>query len=91
MGLVENRLQITELIKQVDKNGNFEIDFNEFLAIIKKGNGSDNSLIYDFFKKLTSGKLKETDQEVSFPLIMSSIRRQKILDAMMSKGDKAKT
>ena len=39
MGLVENRLQITELIKQVDKNGNFEIDFNEFLAIIKKGNG----------------------------------------------------
>lgn len=42
----------------MDKNGNFEIDFNEFLAIIKKGNGKDNTLIYDFFKKLTSGKIQ---------------------------------
>jgi len=58
----------------VDKNDNFEIDFNEFLAIIKKGNGSGSALIYDFFKKLTSGKLKETDQEVSFPLMVSAIR-----------------
>ena len=45
----------------MDKNDNFEIDFNEFLAIIKKGNGNGNALIYDFFKKLTSGKLKDSE------------------------------
>ena len=40
--------------------------------------------IFDFFKKLTSGKLQNPkEQELPFSLFISSKRRQKLLDSMM--------
>ena len=50
-----------------------------------------NTKIYSFFKKLTSGSLKiEENPNIPFSLFISSYRRKKILDAMMSKTDKDK-
>lgn len=47
----------------VDEDGSKMIEFNEFLDIIKGGSRSNKgqlagtSAIFDFFKKLTTGKL----------------------------------
>ena len=73
------------------------IEFEEFLAIIKNGSRSSNrqsaglggnqgtSAIFNFFKKLTTGKLQGSqDQELPFSLFISSKRREKLLDSMMS-------
>ena len=73
------------------------IEFDEFLQIIKGGSasskgtgGSDNGsgAIYNFFKNLTTGKLQHNDeQELPFSLFISSKRRRKLLDSMMSENE----
>ena len=41
--------------------------------------------IFDFFKKLTMGKLQTNqDKEMPFSLFISSKRREKLLDSMMA-------
>lgn len=68
LGLVDNRQQVQQIVQLVDEDGSKMIEFNEFLAIIKNGSRSNNrssglsgnqgtSAIFDFFKKLTTGKL----------------------------------
>ena len=79
------------------------IEFDEFLQIIKGGagqtkaaggsSGGDNGsgAIYKFFKNLTTGKLQSDDeQELPFSLFISSKRRRKLLDSMMSTDTKEK-
>ena len=47
------------------------------------------SAIFDFFKKLTTGKLQNPqEQELPFSLFISSKRRQKLLDSMMATDPK---
>ena len=80
----------------VDEDGSEMIEFDEFLQIIKGGSASgkgqsDDSgsgAIYNFFKNLTTGKLQQNDeQELPFSLFISSKRRRKLLDSMMSEND----
>lgn len=77
------------------------IEFDEFLDIIKGGSRMNNrqsglgvqgtSAIFDFFKKLTTGKLQNPqEQELPFSLFISSKRRQKLLDSMMAGADTKK-
>ena len=81
----------------VDEDGSKMIEFDEFLDIIKNGSRTNNrdsgqnvpgtTAIFDFFKKLTTGKLqKDQEQELPFSLFISSKRRQKLLDSMMEKN-----
>ena len=79
----------------VDEDGSKMIEFNEFLDIIKGGSRSNKgqlagtSAIFDFFKKLTTGKLQNPqEQELPFSLFISSKRRQKLLDSMMATDEK---
>ena len=37
LGFAENREDVQSLIRAIDKNGNGEIELDEFLAIIKSG------------------------------------------------------
>jgi len=58
---------VQQIVQLVDEDGSRKIEFNEFLDIIKGGSRNSKhqsqlgvqgtSAIYDFFKKLTSGKL----------------------------------
>ena len=49
------------------------------------------SAIFDFFKKLTTGKLQNPqEQELPFSLFISSKRRQKLLDSMMEEDKRKK-
>ena len=52
----------------------------------------ENAKIYNFFKNLTSGKLKSQENpNIPFQLFISNFRRRKILDAMMEKGPESLT
>ena len=69
LGLVENRAQVQKIVDAVDDDGTGNIEFKEFLSIIKGGNSASNAgeesqgasmdentkAIYEFFKKLVSG------------------------------------
>ena len=89
LGLVTNREEIKELVKIVDIDGNGEIEFEEFLMImrtIKKNDFKNESSIYDFFKDMINGdfsKMKDMDPSLSFKLNFSQYRRKKLMDAIM--------
>lgn len=93
LGLVDSRLQVHKIVELVDEDGSNKIEFGEFLSIIKGGSAAakdskvaDNGTgaIYDFFKKLTSGKFKiKENANMPFQLFISSFRRKKILESMM--------
>jgi Ca2+-binding EF-hand superfamily protein len=77
LGLVNNRDEIKDLVAIVDQDGNGEIEFDEFLMVIrviKKNNLSNQSSIYEFFKDIISGdfsKMKDMDPALSFKLNFS--------------------
>lgn len=68
-----------QIVQLVDEDGSEMIEFDEFLSIIKpqttKGNkGGANaegaqgtSAIFNFFKKLTTGRLQTTPEEQDLP------------------------
>ena len=65
LGFAENREEVKEIMGSVDEDGNGDIEFSEFLMIIKNS-VKDEKLqrIYEFFKKMTSGALsKEPDED----------------------------
>ena len=69
LGLVDNRQQVQHIVQMVDEDGSKMIEFDEFLDIIKNGSRTNNrdsgqsvpgtTAIFDFFKKLTTGKLQK--------------------------------
>lgn len=92
LGLVDNRQQVQRIVSAVDEDQSEQIEFVEFLKIIKggnknKGGSMDDSTkaIYEFFKELTSGKLKiEGNKNVPFSLFVSAHRRRMIIDSIRS-------
>jgi hypothetical protein len=70
-----------------DKSG--QIEFKEFLDIIKNKNSDGNekdTLIIDFFKDMIKGKLGQgkIPKSLPFGLIISTIRRKKLLGKVMN-------
>ncbi len=57
-----------EMIDVVDADGSGQIEFNEFLSILKNSNDERTAKINYFFKKMASGKL--ADGDLSFPLLV---------------------
>ena len=57
LGLAQNRRDVMELIKSVDVDNSGEIEFEEFLCIIK--GGDSDSTITTFFKNMVNGNLLE--------------------------------
>ena len=56
LGIANTREEVEEMINQVDEDG--EIEFEEFLEIVKGGgNNSGTNKITEFFKDLISGQL----------------------------------
>ena len=82
----------------VDDDGSGVLEFGEFLNIIKGGSNAKESTkddgtgaIYKFFKDLTTGNMKiEGNENIPFSLLISTQRRRKIIDSMMSKNPQAK-
>ena len=95
LGIVSTRGQVEAMIKEIDENGDGDIEFNEFLLVMssirkadkknEKNNGS--SSLYDFFKDMIEGnfnKRGDMDNDVPFMLNFSMFRRRRIMDAIIS-------
>ncbi|CAG9327407.1 unnamed protein product [Blepharisma stoltei] len=82
LGLAENRQQVKELFDAVDTDKSGQIEFDEFLAILKGGDGS--SPMADFFKQMTKGTLTEDAKNLPFKLVVSSYRRKMLMEAVMT-------
>ncbi len=57
LGLADTRQQVQDMIDIVDEDGSGQIEFDEFLGIIKNDSDESTSKINNFFKELASGHL----------------------------------
>lgn len=89
LGLAENREGVQNLVNTVDEDGTGEIEFEEFLLImrsIKKNDGQTDSNLYEFFRDMVKGdfdKMGDMDNDIPFKLNFSQYRRKRILDSIM--------
>ena len=58
LGIANSREEVQEMVREVDEDGSGEIEFDEFLLIIKNSNASNSaSKINKFFKDMTNNSL----------------------------------
>ena len=88
LGLAENRKQVEEMVKVVDIDGSGQIEFEEFLEIVK--GDKESAPISKFFKGLIDGKLIKDSKVLPFKTVVSSYRRRMIMNALMCDDAKEK-
>ena len=88
LGLAENRQQVEEMIQSVDSDSSGQIEFGEFLEIVR-GN-KDSAPISKFFRGLIEGKLVKDSKVLPFRTVVSSYRRKMIMNALMCNDPKKK-
>jgi Ca2+-binding EF-hand superfamily protein len=82
LGFAENREEVQDMIDHVDSDKSGQIEFEEFLSIIKGSNASDKTAkINKFFKDMTTGKL--ASEGISFNMFVQKMRRDYLKDAIM--------
>lgn len=89
LGLADTRQQVQDMIDIVDEDGSGQIEFDEFLSIIKNDSDESTSKINNFFKELASGHLGGGD--LSFNMIVQNMRRKYMLNAITSTVESEKT
>ena len=89
LGLADTRQQVQDMIDIVDEDGSGQIEFDEFLSIIKNDSDESTSKINNFFKELASGHLGGGD--LSFNMIVQKMRRKYMLNAITSTVESEKT
>ena len=98
-GIATDRDGVKALMDTIDKDKSRQIEFAEFLMILKGKNNifgkseqvtADNSKIVEFFKDMLDGKVDVASEHLPFQLVLSSIRRRKFLDSFMAKDPGAK-
>ena len=66
LGLVHKIEDVHEMVEAVDEDGSGEIEFPEFLDIVKgKGGSEKTKVITEFFQALTNGEFDT--KEIAFP------------------------
>jgi EF-hand domain pair len=89
LGLAENRSQVQSLFDIVDANKSGKIEFEEFLSILRHGEG--DSPMVELFREMTRGKLVEDANVLPFNLVVSSYRRRMLMNAVISEDPDLKT
>jgi len=78
------------MVEKVDDDGSGQIEFPEFLKIIKGDeNDATTKKITIFFKDLCNGKFG--DRQVSFPVFVQQMKRQSIMDAISARDTSRKS
>ena len=99
LGIAKGRKEVKKIMDEIDEDGSGEIEFNEFLMILKgkttiygdQKQEESNSAITEFFKSMINGDIKEvhdddpSNQSSSFKLILGQMRRHKLLDKIENK------
>ena len=89
LGFADTRDEVQEMVDAVDEDRSGQIEFTEFLSIIKNSDGNEKmGKINKFFKDMTSGQLAGKD--LSFNLLVQKMRRDYLMDAIMSGDSKKK-
>jgi hypothetical protein len=88
LGFAENVYQVRDMIDRVDDDKSGQIEFPEFLKIIKGNDDPETRKISWFFKDLCSGKFGNRD--VSFPVFVNQMKRRSLLDAIKAKDPQRK-
>lgn len=83
LGLAETRQQVKEMVDVVDRDGSGQIEFEEFLSILKDSNGNEH--LMKFFRSLIDGSLIKESKNMPLKLKINTYRRRMMLAAMMSK------
>ena len=89
LGIAQTRDEVEDMIMSVDDDG--EIQFEEFLEIVKGGGSSSDTVkITQFFKDLISGKLQgsEGETDLSFNMIVGNFRREHMMNAVLKHDTK---
>lgn len=76
LGLAENRQEVNNIVEAIDENKSGELDFEQYLTIVRTRADSN---LYQVFKAMMEGKLG--DSNLNFRTVISTYRRQLILDA----------
>lgn len=82
LGLVDNREDVTNFVNRLDADRSGELDFDEYLTMVQTRN--ENSAIVQVFRAMMEGKLG--DRNLHFPNVISTYRRQLMLDATGMRG-----
>ena len=83
LGFADSMEQVDKMVSDVDDDQSGQIEFPEFLKIIKAkqdGDAEQESRLAGFFKDLIGGKLGK--QQVSFPTFVSQMKRKYLMDAV---------
>lgn len=86
LGFADTRDDVQDMIDDVDDDGSGQIEFAEFLLIIKGSEGSKNEKsekINQFFKDMSQGKIGSHNRKKSLPSfnqIVMEIRRKKMVE-----------
>ena len=84
LGLADSREGVEKLVELVDEDGTGEIEFDEFLLVmrsIKKDDDQKDSSLYEFFRDMIKGdfkKMGDMDNDIPFKLNFSQYRRKRI-------------
>lgn len=100
LGIAETREDVIKIIESVTEEGEREINFTDFLTIIKSNKDCENSVLIEFFKgfslsflvklcffaDMIKGNLAggSIPKSLTFNLIIDTVRRKKLKDALMS-------
>lgn len=85
LGFAATIEDVKKMIDNVDLDGSGQIEFPEFLAVVKNSGvdpESASAQMTAFFKKLTNGEIGQKD--LSFSQFVNSQKREKLMDAICS-------
>ena len=81
LGFAENMKEVEKMVEAVDEDGSGQIEFPEFLQIIKGGSGDETSAaISNFFKGLSTGEFSK--KAIMFTTYVSQMRREYLMRAI---------
>jgi hypothetical protein len=85
---VNNKEEVEAIIDLVDDDHSGQIEFAEFLSILKGSDGSAGTkVIKEFFEDLTNQKFGGED--IAFSNLVLHLRRRTLLKAIMERDEKA--
>ena len=90
LGFADTREEVLDMIMSVDDDGSGMIEFPEFLEIIKNSDANEKTAkINKFFKDMSNGTLGKNEgmKDLSFNLIVQTIRRKHMMDAILGTGE----
>ena len=85
LGFADGRQDVLDMISDVDEDGSGQIEFEEFLLIIKNSDTNEKTAqINQFFKEMSNGTLGNGKlNDLSFNLICATIRRDQMMSAFL--------